>query len=93
MSGEIYQVPCFFIGVDVNLLVEGTKLIDLAGKRSLLELPVSDRDVALLGVEEAPSSDVSTRNPSPEVYDSATLEMYVQQGILVINPINHIMLA
>ncbi len=64
MSGEIYQVPCFFIGVDVNLVVEEAKLIDLAGKRGLLELPVSDRDVALLGIEEAPSNCVSTEFPS-----------------------------
>ena len=55
--------------MDVNFFVEGAKLVNLATKRGLLELPVSDGDVALLSIEETPSYCVRTAQMNVSVYD------------------------
>ena len=45
--------------MDINSIVERVELIDFAGQRGFLELFVGYGDVALFGIEEAPTDRVS----------------------------------
>ena len=72
MSGLTYKISCFFIGDDIDILVEGAELIDLASQGGLLELTVGYGDVALLGVEETPGNRVSRVYPIPKTTGSTS---------------------